>query len=132
MDIPSLVQSFLESSHGQQAAAALQQQGISAEDAQNLLTHAATAGAEHVETQAQGAGLLGEHPGKSFFAAFAAGLVKGDGLVGSLEDGAEGVLASKITEVLLSRAGVDASTASTVVASPTPFIAAFFKSHLGI
>jgi hypothetical protein len=130
MDIPSLVHSFLESSHGQQAAAALQAQGISPDDAQNYLTHAATAGAEHVETQ--GAGLLGEHPGKSFFAAFAAGLVKGDGLVGSLEDGTEGVLASKITEVLLSRAGLDPSTASTVVAAATPFIASFFKSHLGI
>jgi hypothetical protein len=131
MDIQSLVGEFLTSEHGQGAASALAAQGVSADDAQTFLTHAATAGAEHAEAQGS-AGLLGEHAGKSFFAAFAAGLVKGDGVLGSLEDGAEGVLVGRITEALASRAGLDSSTASAVAAAATPFVAAFLKSKLGL
>lgn len=130
MDVQAIVSEFLGSEHGQGAANALAAQGISPDDAQTFLTHAATAGAEHVEEQ--GGGLLGEHAGKSFFSAFAAGLVKGDGLIGSLKDGAEGMLVGRITEALASRAGLDPSTASAVAAAATPFVASFFKSKFGI
>ncbi len=131
MDIQSLVSEFLSSEHGQGAAGALAAQGIAPNDAQTLLAHAATAGAEHAEAQGS-AGLLGEHAGKSFFAAFAAGLVKGDGVVGALEDGTEGVLVGRITEALASRAGLDPSTASAVAAAATPYVASFLKKKLGI
>src|SRR5262249_26996422 len=125
-----IVSEFLNSEHGAGAANALAAQGISPEDAQGLLTHAATAGSEHVEHH--GGGLLGEHAGKSFFAAFAAGLVKGHGLIGALEDGAEGMLVGRIAEALASRAGLDTGTASAVAAAATPFVASFFKSKFGI
>ena len=129
MDLQALADEFLGSPHGQAALGALQSQGISADDAQTYLKHAAMAGGEHVEYH--GSGLLGEHPGTSFFAAFAAGIVKGDGIFGALEDGAGGILASRITEAIVSRAGVDPSTASTIAAAATPYIASFLKSKLG-
>ncbi|MEX3970114.1 hypothetical protein [Paraburkholderia caribensis] len=76
MDMQELVSEFLASEHGSQATQALADQGINADDAPQMLGQVAETAHAHVEEQ--GAGLLGEHPGKSFFAAFAAGLVKGD------------------------------------------------------
>ncbi|WP_231950309.1 hypothetical protein [Paraburkholderia caribensis] len=76
MDMQELVSEFLASEHGSQATQALADQGINADDAPQMLGQVAETAHAHVGEQ--GAGLLGEHPGKSFFAAFAAGLVKGD------------------------------------------------------
>jgi len=81
-------------------------------------------------TGEHGAGLLGSHPGKSFFAAFAMGIVKGDGILGSLGDGVEGVIVGRVAEALASRAGLDPNTASTVAAAATPYIVGFIKSKL--
>jgi hypothetical protein len=130
MDVQALASEFLGSQHGQDALAALQAQGISADDAQTYLTHAAAAGGEHVEEH--GAGLLGDSPGKSFFAAFAAGIVRGDGLLGALGDGAEGVLTGRVAEAIASRAGIDPQTAATIAAAATPFVRGFLKSKFGI
>ena len=130
MDFSELAQEFLGSEHGQGATDALAAQGISGSDAQAYLAHAVAAGGEHVEEH--GAGLLGEHPGRSFFAAFASGLVHGDGLLGALGDGAEGVLTGRIAEALASRAGVDPGTASTIAAAATPYVRAFLKQKFGI
>ena len=49
MDIASLAQSFLGSQQGQQAAAALAQQGFQPGQVQQILSHSAQAGAQHVE-----------------------------------------------------------------------------------
>ena len=130
MDFSDLAQEFLGSEHGQGALSALAAQGVSNDDAQTYLTHAVAAGGEHVE--AHGAGLLGDHPGTSFFAAFAAGIVKGDGVFGALEDGAEGVLTGRIAQAIAERAGVDPGTASTIAAAATPYVRAFLKSKFGI
>jgi hypothetical protein len=130
MDFANLAQEFFGSEHGQGALNALADQGVSTEDAQTYLAHAVAAGGEHVEEH--GAGLLGEHPGRSFFAAFAAGLVHGDGLMGALGDGAEGVLTGRIAEAIASRAGIDPGTASTIAAAATPYVRAFLKSKFGI
>lgn len=128
MNVQEFVAAFLSSEHGQGAANALASQGISPDDAQTYLTHAATVGHEHVEEQ--GAGLLGNNVGKSFLAAFTAGLVKGDGFLASLGDGLEGVLVGRITEALASRAGLDPAVAATVAAAVTPYVAGFIKSKL--
>ena len=58
--------------------------------------------------------------------------MKGDGLVGALEDGAEGLLTGRITEALASRAGLDPAMASTIAAAATPFVASFLKNTLGL
>ena len=128
MDAQQLVSEFLASDHGAQAAQALAAQGIAPADAQQMLAQAAEAAHGHVEEQS--AGLLGDHPGKSFFAAFAAGLVRGDGVMKSLGEGGEGVIGGRIAESLAARAGVDPSVASTVAAAATPFIVGFLKQKL--
>jgi hypothetical protein len=125
MDVQSFVSEFLASEHGAQANQALAAQGISADDAQGLLSQAAEAA--HDQASQQPSGLMGEHAGKSFFAAFAAGLVRGDGFFGSLKDGGEGMITGRIAESLAARGGVDASTASTIAAAATPYLVNFLK-----
>jgi len=129
MDAQQLVSEFLASEHGAQATQALAAQGVSADDAQQLLGHAASAAYDHVEEQ--NAGIMGEHPGKSFFSAFAAGLVHGDGFFKSLVDGGEGVMTGRIAEAMAARAGIDPSTASSLAAAATPFVVSFLKQRLG-
>lgn len=130
MDVEELTRTFLASEHGQQALAALTQQGISEDDATTMLGHAAQAGADHVHDHAESSGILGEHPGRNFFAAFAAGLVKGDSVTDALEDGAAGVLTAKVTEVLCDKLGLDPNTAATVAATATPYVMGFLREHL--
>jgi hypothetical protein len=129
MDAQQLISEFLASGQGAQAVQALGAQGVSEDDARQLLAHAAGAVHEHVD--AQSTGLMGEHAGKSFFSAFAAGLVRGDGFFRSLVDGGEGVLTGRVAESLAARAGIDAATASTVAAAATPYIVGFLKQRLG-
>jgi hypothetical protein len=129
MDAQQLVSEFLDSQHGQAATAALAQQGINAEDAQQLLGHAATAAHEHV--QEQHATSSEGHAGRNFFAAFAAGLARGDGFFKALVDGGEGILVGRITEALTMRAGLDSGLASTVAAAATPYLIGFLKQKLG-
>jgi uncharacterized membrane protein YeaQ/YmgE (transglycosylase-associated protein family) len=129
MDIQAFANEFLTSQHGKDAMNALASQGIKPEDAQQLLAHAAEKGGEHVENH--GSGLLGAHAGMSFFAAFAAGIVKGDGVMGAIGDGLEGVLGAKVAESIGSKFGLDASKASTLAAAATPFLVSFIKTKLG-
>ena len=130
MDVQQLIGEFLASEHGAQATQALAAQGIGADDAQQLLGYTASAAYEHVESQ-QSEGLMGEHAGKSFFSAFAAGLVHGDGFFKSLVDGGEGVMTGRIAESLAARAGIDPATASSIAAAATPYVVAFLKQRLG-
>lgn len=128
MDAQQLISEFLASEHGSQAAQALAAQGYSADDTQQMLSQAAETAHAHVEEQS--GGLMGDHAGKSFFAAFAAGLVRGDGFFKSLVDGGEGVLSGRVAESLADRMGIDPSTASTVAAAATPYLVAFLKEKL--
>lgn len=128
MDAQQFISEFLASEHGSQASAALANAGVSADDAQQLLTHAAQAAHDHVETE-QG-GLLGEHAGRNFFAAFAAGLFRGDGFLKSLAEGGEGLMVGRVTQALTERAGLDSSMASTIAAAATPYLVGFLKEKL--
>ncbi len=128
MDVQQLVSEFLASEHGSQATQALADQGIGADDAQQMLSQAAETAHAHVEEQ--NGGLMGEHAGRSFFAAFAAGLVRGDGFFKSLTEGGEGILTGRVAESLAGRMGIDPSTASTVAAAATPYLVAFLKEKL--
>lgn len=121
MDAQQLVSEFLASDHGAQAMNALRDQGVDEGTAQQLLGHAAEAAHAQVEEH---------HSGRNFFAAFAAGLVRGDGFMKSLLDGGEGVLAGRVAESMASRAGVDGGTASTLAAAATPFLVSFLKQKL--
>ena len=128
MDAQQLVSEFLASQQGSQAAQALGQQGVNPADAQQLLSHVAAAAHAHVEEQSTS--LMGNHSGKSFFAAFASGLVRGDGFLKSLEEGGEGILTGRVAESLAARAGLDPATASAIAAAATPYITAFLKQKM--
>ena len=128
MDMQQLVSEFLASDHGTQAAQALADQGVNPADAQQMLGQVAETAHAHVEEQ--GGGLLGDHAGKSFFAAFAAGLVHGDGFFKSLTEGGEGILTVRVAESLGERMGLDPGTAATVAAAATPYMVAFLKEKL--
>src|ERR1700744_5627921 len=92
MDISSLIAKFIGSEHGQNAQAALSSAGVGDDQMQDVMTAVAQAGVDHVEKAHQdNGGLLGEHAGMSFFAAFASGIIKGAGGFGALEDGGGGV-----------------------------------------
>ncbi|WP_154667971.1 hypothetical protein [Pseudoduganella violaceinigra] len=92
-----------------------------------MLSHAVDVTHVHVEDQASPSVA---HTGRNFFAAFAAGMVRGDGFFHSLLEGGEGILTGKVTAALAERVGVDTSTASTMAAAATPYIAAFLKEKL--
>ena len=133
MDISSLLNKFLESSHGQNAASALAAQGYGANDVQQILNHSVSAGAAHVEqAHKESGGLLGKHAGMSFFAGFASGLIKGDGVFGSLEDGAVGVIQGRIVGLLTAHMGMDSAAADAAAAATAPYVLAFLREHLHI
>lgn len=121
MDAQQLVSEFLASDHGAQAMGALREQGVDDATAQQLLGHAAEAA--HAQATEH-------HGGRNFFAAFAAGLVRGDGFMKSLVDGGEGMLAGRVAESMAAGAGVDGSTAATLAAAATPFLVSFLKQKL--
>jgi hypothetical protein len=129
MDVQQLVSEFLSSPHGAHATQALTDQGFSTEDSQQMLGAAAETAHAHAEEQSDG--LLGNHAGKSFFAAMAAGLVRGDGFFKSLEEGGEGVLTGRIAESIGARMGLDPGTASTVAAAATPYVISFLRERFG-
>ncbi|WP_353190783.1 hypothetical protein [Pandoraea pnomenusa] len=126
MDVQQLVSEFLASEHGSQATQALAAQGISGDDAQQMLSQAAEA-THNVADEQSGGGLLGEHSGKSFLVGFAAGMLRGEGFFKSLEDGGAGMLTGRVAEALANRMGIDPATASTVAAAATPYVVAFMK-----
>lgn len=128
MDAQQLISEFLSSSHGAQAAQALSDQGINADDAQQMLSHAVDVTHAHAQEQSTASGE--EHTGRNFLAGFAAGLVRGDGFFKSLFEGGEGILTGKVAAALAERMGIDPGTASTVAAAATPYIAAFLKEKL--
>jgi hypothetical protein len=129
MDAQALLQEFIGSQAGQDAAAALSAQGLSADQVSQALEHGVTAAHAHV--QEQGAGMLGDHMGRNIFAAFAGGLLKGDGLFGSIKDGLEGGVTGRLAEALSSKMGLPPSTISGVTAAMTPFLTSFIGKKLG-
>lgn len=128
MNVQQLVSDFLASERGQQASQALTSHGFSADDTRQMLRQVAAAA--HTHAAEQNGGLMGEHSGKSFLAAFAAGLARGDGFFKSLVEGGEGILTGRVAESLADKVGIDPSTASTVAAAATPYVIAFLKERL--
>jgi len=133
-----ILSEFTSSEHGKQAIAALAQQGIPAEQATSLIENALPAAASSFTQQTAGHpepkvglfNLFGGHAGRDFLAGLVAGLTRGDGLVGSVEDGALGVLVGHLTEYFVEREGMDGGTAGTIAAALAPFIAHFVHEKL--
>ncbi len=127
MDMQQIAAAFMSSPQGQQALGALGAQGVGAADATRFLGHATEAAATHANEHHEAEGLLGEHAGRNFFAAFTAGLMKGDGIMGAFKDGAIGVVTGRVTEALVEKAGLEGGMASTIAAAATPYITTFLK-----
>lgn len=129
MDAQALLDEFLGTEHGRNAVNALTGQGLAPDQVSQVLQEAA--GAAHAHVNDQGSGLLGDHMGRNVFAAFAAGLVKGDGFFGSIKDGLEGGIGGRLTESLAGKVGLDPSMTSGIVAAVTPYLTGFLSKKLG-
>ncbi len=133
-----ILSEFASSPQAQAALAALQAQGHSPETAQALLGHGLSAAAESMSAQTAGQAqpteslwnIFGGHSGREFLLGLTAGIARGDGIFGSLQDGAMGLVAGHVGEVLGQRAGLDPATAGSAAAAMTPFILQFVHEKL--
>lgn len=133
-----LLSGFASSPHGQSAAQALQNKGYSPADAEGLLSHAIPAAAAAMKKQTEGHeqphlglfNIFGGHAKREFLIGLTEGLLRGDGVVGSLEDGAMSMVAGHIAEVVADRAGMNQEAAGTIAAIVTPFIVHYAHEKL--
>lgn len=133
-----LLSGFLTSEQGTNALSALQSRGYSADDAAALLNHAVPAAVESMHQQTEGHenpglglfNIFGGHAGREFLLGAVAGLLRGDGVIGSLEDGGMGLIGGHIAEVVAERAGLDPTVAGEVAAVITPFIVHYAHDKL--
>ena len=129
---------FTSSSQAKGAMEALARQGLSLDEAHDLIQKSLPAAAASFARQTEGhpqphVGLFdifGGHAGRNFLAGVVAGIVRGDGFVGSIEDGGIGVLTGHLADYLADEVGIDGSRASTVAAALGPFIVHFVHEKL--
>lgn len=133
-----ILSQFTSSPQGQGALDALAKQGISNDEARGLIESALPGAAASFTKQTEGHpqphiglfNIFGGHAGRDFLAGLVAGIARGDGFVGSIEDGGVGVLVGHLGEYLAERAGIDETKAGMVAAAVGPFIAHFVHEKL--
>ncbi len=131
----SLLSEFTSSKQAQDATAALASKGYSPADAEKFIAEALPAAKEAMEQQTASHpkpevglfNLFGGHAGKEFLIGLTEGIVRGDGVVGSFEDGGMSMIAGHIAEVIAPRLNISAETAGDVAAVVAPFI--FHYAH---
>lgn len=136
--LDNLLTDFMGSPQSQQATTALQAQGFTADDAQNILNEAIPAAKAHFDGQVQDHpqpevglfNIFGGHAGKSFLIGLTEGIVRGDGFKGSLEDGGISLLAGHIGDVIAPKLNIDPDKASIAAAVAAPFIVHFVHEKL--
>jgi hypothetical protein len=129
---------FTSSPQAQGALEALQKQGISPDEARDLLAKSLPGAANSFTRQTEGHpqphiglfNIFGGHAGRDFLAGVIAGIARGDGFIGSIEDGGLGILIGHLTEYLADEAGIDGEKAGIAAAAVAPFIAHFVHDHL--
>ncbi len=132
-----LLKEFASSEHGQNALGALQQKFPDL-DSQQIMDSAVPAAAQamhkvtagHAQPHVGLFNMLGGHAGRSFLAGAVAGLIRGDGIMGSLKDGVMGTLGGHVAEYLAQETGLDPQVASEVAALLTPFITHYAHDKL--
>jgi hypothetical protein len=133
-----ILSEFTSSPHCESAVAALVQQGIGDGDARNYINDATTAAAaamskateSHPQPEVGLFNIFGGHAGKEFLIGLTEGIVRGDGIVGSLEDGGMSMVGGHIGEYLASKTGLPEETSGLVAAVVTPFIVRFVHEKL--
>jgi hypothetical protein len=130
-----LLSEFTSSKQAQDAMGALAAKGYSAPDAQKIIAEALPAAKEAMEQQTASHpkpevglfNLFGGHAGKEFLIGLMEGVARGDGVMGSLEDGGMSMIAGHIGEVIAPRLNMSPETAGDVAAVVAPFI--FHYAH---
>lgn len=133
-----MLSGFINSAQGQNALAALQKHGIGLTEAKNVLANAVPAAAAAMKNATAGHqdpavglfDLFGGHAGRSFLEGMVAGLVRGDGVVGALEDGGMGLVGGHIAEVLAQKMNINSGRASMIASVATPFIVHYIHGKL--
>lgn len=136
--IEQMMNGFVTSPEGQQAQKVLASKGFSVDQVKQIMHHVTQAASGSLHQQTHGhaepaVGLLnvfGGHAGREFLMGAVAGLIKGDGLVGSLKDGGMGMLTGHIAEWLAPRLNVDPEVAGGIAAAVTPFVGQYVHNHL--
>lgn len=126
-----LLSSFVQSQHGESAAALLQDRhGLSADQANEALGHAGEAAAAamheqtagHADPAAGAFSLLGGHAGSSFLMGALSGLARGESIGESLKDGLVGVVTGRVAEALAAKMGLPEAQASQIAAVIAPML----------
>jgi hypothetical protein len=133
-----LLSEFTSSPHYSSAVTALQNQGIEEGQASEIINAALPAAAEAMTEQTQSHpqpeiglfNIFGGHAGKEFLVGLTEGIVTGEGVVGSLEDGAMSMIGGHIGEVVGEKTGLPEETCGLVAAVVTPFIVRFVHEKL--
>lgn len=142
--LQDLVQGFMGSRQGQTALTRLQAQGFAPAQAQQLLAAAAPAAAQSFAAQQQAGGqatrpggpnglldLGGSHYVTNFLSGAVSGLVRGNGLMDSAIDGAQGVVGGHVAQVIAQRFGLPQRVAGTVGAVVTPLVIDYVWDRMG-
>ena len=133
-----LMGSFMQSEQASQAQQALSARGYPPDQVSAILDAAGPAAANAMHAQTQGHAepalglfnIFGGHAGAEFLTGAITGLLRGDGIVGSLEDGGMSMVAGHIGEVLAQRMGWNQRLCGEVAAIITPFVAHYVHEHL--
>lgn len=133
-----ILNEFTSSQHADSAIAALVQKGFAEGDARDLIGHAIPAAAaamtqqveNHPEPHVGLFNIFGGHAGKEFLIGLTEGIVRGDGIVGSLEDGGMSMIGGHIGEVIAEKTGLPQETCGLAAATITPFIVRFVHEKL--
>jgi hypothetical protein len=128
----------MQSPQAAQAMQALGQRGYDPGQATAILNAAAPAAANAMAQQTQGHpepalglfNIFGGHAFAEFLTGAVTGLLRGDGVVGSLEDGGMGMIGGHIAEVVAQRVGVNQRVAGEIAAIATPFIVHYVHEHI--
>ena len=133
-----LMQMFHQSPQGQQAMQAIMQRGYSQDQAWQIMqaAHAGAVNGMHQATQGNPEphiglfNIFGGHSGAEFLTGAIAGFLRGDGFLGSLKDGAFGMVGGHVAEYIAQYTGLNRMVAGELGAVATPFLVHYAHEKL--
>ncbi len=134
----NLLTEFTSSSQGQGALSALTAKGFSQDDASKFINEALPAAKAHFEGKVTGSpkpevglfSMFGGHAASSFLIGLTEGIVRGESVLDSIEDGGISLLAGHIADVVAPKLNIDSDKASIGAAVAAPFIVHFAHEKL--
>jgi hypothetical protein len=126
MDIQKLVNDLMVSEHGQNAASALAEQGLSTQQVDQVFNEVAGVAQTHLTISQPG--VLGVPNGQSLVGMFATGLANRTGFADSLKDGLSGALSLRLVDALAGKIGIEVAALPGVMAALSPVLAKLLSS----